>query len=214
MEVWATVGRFELEKPQYRIALDMDGVLADSHAVMADVTEEQFGFRLEPQDTYQWDAEKAMFHLSNGEVKLSGQEFLDLFDIVWARWREIPRMDTYAKGVIEELRDGGHSVHIVTYAKTDRQMDFKQNWLRQNIMPLLWVVNARKTVGWKYNMDYDVFIEDCPHIAVGAHQQGKIAILYDQPWNRGVDYRLIDFRVQNLNPVPFMVDNAQEARGG
>ena len=204
---------FELGRPPYRIALDMDGVLADSHTVMADVTEELHGYRLEPSTVYQWGAEKVMFHLSQGKVKLTGQEFLDLFDVIWARWRDIPPVDPYAKGVIEELRDDGHTVHIVTYAKTKEQMGFKAEWLAKNVMPSLWMVNSRELAGWKYEMDYDVFIEDCPHIAVGARQQGKIAILYDQPWNRGVDRRLIDFRVTSLNPVPYCIDKALASRG-
>ncbi len=203
---------FDTPEQPTRIALDMDGVLADSHVIMADVTEEKYGYRLEPSTVYQWGAEKVMFHLSGGKVKISGQEFLDLFDIVWSRWREIPVMDNYATSVIKELLSAGYIVDIVTYSKTREQMIHKGSWLARNVMPFLWMVNARDTAGWKYELDYDVFVEDCPHIAVGAFQRGRIAILYDQPWNRGVDSRLVSFRVQNLMPVPFMIKTALEDR--
>ncbi len=201
---------FDTPEQPIRIALDMDGVLASSHVIMENVIQERYGVSFPPEAAYQWDAEKSLFHLTG--VKMSGQEYLDLFDDVWKRWREIPMMDSYATTAIKELKDEGYTVHIVTYSKTHEQMIHKGEWLAKKVMPLLWMVNARDTAGWKYELDYDVFIEDCPHIAVGAFQRGRIAILYDQPWNRGVDSRLISFRVGNLMSVPFMIKNELEAR--
>ncbi len=185
-----------------RIALDIDGVLAETHEkVFADVVREHYGIEWNKEMAYQWGAEKAMYHFTG--LKLTGQEFLDLFDPAWERWRQIPITEPYAALLARDLAREGHIVHYVTYAKTDEQMGYKSSWIARNMAPdsPRFVINSRNEVGWKYEMDYDVFIEDCRHIAVGAFAAGKQAYLYDQPWNRGVGDRYITARIHSLEEL-------------
>lgn len=185
--------------PGLRIALDIDSVLAHTHKVMDLVVKDMFGVPFHSDAVYQWDSEKCLLHMYG--IKLTGQEYLALFDKVWSRWQEIPPTEPYARQVYWDLVNEGHEVDIVTYAKTDGQFDNKRKWL-SFIMGIglgsKRVINSRHSAGWKYEMDYDVFIEDCPHIAVGAWLRGKVSYLYDQPWNRGVSDNYITERIYTL----------------
>ncbi len=184
-----------------RIALDIDGVLADSQGIVNDIIFKLYGVHLPPDAWYQWDVEKALLHLTG--IKLTGQEFLDLFDPAWERWEQIPITEPYAALLARDLADEGHTVHYVTYAKTDRQMGYKSSWIAKNMAQgsPRFVINSRNVVGWKYEMDYDVFIEDCPHIAVGAFRLGKTSYLYDRLLNRGVEARYVTARIHSLEEL-------------
>jgi len=178
-----------------RVALDVDGVLADSYIVLSKVIKDKYNVTFLKEYAYQWDAEKCLKHLTG--IEITGQEFLSLFKLVWDRWDEIPRTEPDARIIVKLLQGNGHEVDVVTYA-VPGTLENKINWLKSNVEGDYRVVDARDASGWKYSLDYDVFIDDCPHVAVGAWKLGKLSILYDQPTNRGVPDSLIDVRITQL----------------
>jgi hypothetical protein len=144
-------------------------------------------------------------------LEISGKEFLDTFQDAWADWEQIPLKDSYAQEFIAGAKDLGYVVDIVTYAP-GTQLENKSKWLHKNlnsgtsavdISDSFTLINSSEHKRWKYYMDYDVFVDDCPHIAVGAKRLGKIGILYSQPWNAGVHDGLISRRVDNLEQALF-----------
>ena len=195
----------------FKIALDLDGVLADSHTVMRYILLEKYNIDVPSWMVYQWDAEKAIFHLTG--VKLDAREYLALFEDVWERLLDIKTTEPYVNHIARDLLEAGHDVHIVTYARTREQFLKKIAWVGENMKPGgLQCINAFDVAGWKYEMDYDVFVEDCPHIAVGAVRLGKIGVLYDRPWNRGVDGRSVTFKVDSLQPIGYLLSQVENLK--
>ncbi len=180
-----------------RVAVDLDSVLSDSMAVMADVTEDRFGFRWEGDYAYQWDAEKAMLHIFGH--RMTGKQYLDLFNAVWARRDDIEPTEAYVAVMYDDMLEYGLEPTILTYAKTKAQFESKKKWVAAEFSPEAPVVNSRDAAVWKHFLDYDVFLDDCPHIVAGAFVQGKVGIVYDQPWNRGlVEGVTCTFRAKSL----------------
>lgn len=186
-----------------KIALDIDSVLADPMPIVCDEIYKKYGVRFEKRMVYQWDTEKCVMHFTG--VKMSGKDFLDLFTPTWARWQEIKPLEPYARYVAMDLLASGWAdeLDIVTYAAPET-FEHKKLWVKKNIAASekFNVVNSAEYKGWKYSMPYDAFIDDCPHIVVGAQVAGRMGILVDQPWNRGVDDELIHARVKSLMELP------------
>ena len=42
----------------------------------------------------------------------------------------------------------------------------------------------------KYNLDYDVFIDDSPENVTKAYEKHKQCLLYNQPWNRDISNKI------------------------
>ncbi len=178
------------------LSLDIDSVLADTHVLMSRVVKEKWGVSWPHAAIYQWGAEKILRHLY--DIKLTGKQFLALFDSVWEHWDEIPMTEPFVQEVLPDLQEGGFEVEITTFAKTDMQFQHKLLWLSKWGLGDVPTINARDGAEWKWQLPYDIFVDDCPHIVVGAVAHGKIGILYDQPWNRGVSKPYMTERIESL----------------
>ena len=124
----------------------MDGVLADSHAVMQEILKEKYDIDVPSWMVYQWDAEKAIFHLTG--VRLDAREYLALFEDVWERLLDIKPTERYVNHIARDLIKAGHTVHIVTYAKTREQFLKKIAWVGLHMEPnMLQCINAYEVAG-------------------------------------------------------------------
>lgn len=154
-----------------RIALDVDGVLAD-------VIESWLSYNnkirpaISKSQISEWD-----FWRNHGINKF---DFYNELSICWRSWRDIPPTENDIAPATEQLSSLG-TVDIVTARDESTHNDVK-NWLR------LHKINFKNYVGVlegteKSRLDYDVFIDDSPLNAASMLKEGKSVILYSQPWN-------------------------------
>ena len=50
----------------------------------------------------------------------------------------------------------------------------------------------------KGNLPYDVFIDDSPYNIIDAAKRNKFSLIYDQPWNQGININQNIFRVNDI----------------
>lgn len=154
-----------------KIALDVDGVLADvikswlsySNKIRPAISKSQIS---------EWD-----FWRNHGINKF---DFYSELSTCWRSWKDIPPTESNIASATEQLSNLG-TVDIVTARDESTHNDVK-NWLK------LHKINFRNYVGVlegieKSRLDYDVFIDDSPLNAKSMLEEGKSVILYSQPWN-------------------------------
>ena len=143
-----------------KIAVDVEGVLADSHAVA----------RKEFDDDIlnSWG-------FPNKETE---NKFLNLLSNEWHNnWEDIDLVTEtapYGVKILNELYD----LDIVT-ARTDADEEIL-NWLDQNNIEYQGFVSTKT---YKERLGYDIYIDDNPHM-VG---EDITLFLHDQPWNSNVE---------------------------
>jgi len=171
-----------------RIALDVDGVLADMVATLLKVYEEETGIRIRREEVDSWD-----FWSKYG---ITRQHFVQLLVKTWSRWDEIKPTEEDLSEDVKQLNEIGH-VDILTQrpAKTIR---YVKEWLEQHDIRyrnFTWV--PLKTT--KANYQYDVFIDDSPRLAEELVKRNKPMLLYSQPWNASVNETKTLRRVKSLD---------------
>src|SRR6478609_4708516 len=164
-----------------RIALDVDGVLAD-------VIES-------------WLSYSNKIRPAISKSQISEFDFYNELSICWKSWESIPTTENNIAHATTQLSNLG-TVDIVTARDESTHNDVK-NWLK------LHKINFKNYVGVlegieKSRLDYDVFIDDSPLNAKSMLDEGKSVILYSQPWNTSFeDDRAI--RIHELkNAVPII----------
>lgn len=154
-----------------KIALDVDGVLADviaswllySNKIRPTIVKSQIS---------EWD-----FWQNHNINKF---DFYNELSICWKSWKNIPTTEDNLAHAVGQLANLG-TVDIVT-ARDESTHDDVKNWLK------LHKINFKNYVGVlegieKSQLDYDVFIDDSPLNAKNMLEKGKQVILYSQPWN-------------------------------
>jgi 5'(3')-deoxyribonucleotidase len=186
------------------LALDLDGVLANSAAVYLDILNTKYrdivmakyGREMKMSDLNKWGIYE--------EVLGSKEEERKVFKEAWRRWEDIPPAED---GLDEKVRRLGEFgiVYIVTVRHGIEDLRNVANWLveqgieAQGVLSVPWRVGRR---GGKAEYDFfNVFIDDAPHLAERAVAKGKIMIVRDQPWNRDLprDVERLVFRVRSLD---------------
>lgn len=161
-----------------KIALDVEGTLADVHTPFIKKYNGKYGTNYTIEDIKNYD-------LSGVEPSL--EEFLEETTLQWKEdWRNIPPTERNLSGKIWELWNlDGVSIDIVTSRKEcEEEME---KWLHTEEIPYSdFLVESEK-----YKLGYDFYIDDNPGLA------GKVGglILYHRPWNEDVDDRRILKRI-------------------
>lgn len=175
-----------------KIALDVDGVLAD-------VIESWLSYNNKVRPTIsksqisEWDFWK------NHDIDKF--DFYSELSTCWRSWKDIPPTENNIASATIQLSNLG-TVDIVTARDESTHNDVK-NWLK------LHNVNFKNYIGVlegieKSKLDYDVFIDDSPLNAKSMLENGKSVILYSQPWNISFDDKRA-FRIYELqNAVPII----------
>ena len=169
-----------------KIALDVDGVLAD-----VIVSWINYSNSIRP-------------HISKNQV--TDWEFWKKFDInpfdfyselsyCWKNWESLPPTEENLSSTTKSLSTLGQ-VDIVT-ARERSTDSFVKNWL--NFHDISYDNYVSVIDGpMKADLDYDVFIDDSPLNAVKFLENKKKVILYSQPWNMHISNNNLD-RITNLS---------------
>lgn len=171
-----------------RIALDLDGVLADSIRLWLKLWNKRTGQNLIYEEIVEWD-----FWRSLG---LSEGEFMRLLNEVWRMWKMIPPTEPNIGDEITKLNSLG-KIDIVT-ARPRGTEKYVLKWLEMHKIQYseyIWVRSGKI----KPKLGYDVFIDDSPLIVNGCTFYRKRLLLYDRPWNRGIEDNLYVRRIKSLS---------------
>lgn len=159
-----------------KIAVDVDGVLADAIVVWLDIYNADHHNSLEKKDVKGWD----FF----GTLNIDRKEFDRIFELAWKNWRAIPLCEAMLDQKVKELSKVG-DISIVTARSTTSIPNVKA-WLRDKKI----FYNEMVVVDYgplKSTLDYDIFIDDSPLNAKDIAKSGKLVLLYDQPWNQDLE---------------------------
>jgi hypothetical protein len=169
-----------------KIALDVDGVLAD---VIQSWLNYNNSIRQEisKQEISEWDFWK--------KFKINRYDFYAELSSCWKNWMSVPPTETNLSLTTKNLSKIGQ-VDIVT-ARERSTDSFVKNWLSYHAISYDNYVSVIDGP-MKADLDYDVFIDDSPLNALKIIQQKKKIILYSQPWNQHILEDQIH-RVSNLS---------------
>lgn len=171
-----------------KIALDVDGVLADvivSWLLHNNKTRK----RLTKNQLTDWDFWKSH--------NIDRYDFYNELSLCWKNWRTIPATEKDLSDTTKKLSEFG-SVDIVT-AREKATSDFVKQWL--DFYDISFDNYVSVTDGrLKADLDYDLFIDDSPLNVQKFLQKNKSTILYSQPWNAHIsDPKVI--RISSLKEI-------------
>ncbi|QDI88822.1 hypothetical protein Nisw_04450 [Candidatus Nitrosopumilus sp. SW] len=171
-----------------KIALDVDGVLAD---VIQSWLNYNNSIRREIQkhEITDWNFWK--------KFKINRYDFYSELSSCWKNWTSIPPTEENLSSVTKNLSDIGQ-VDIVT-ARERSTDSFVKNWLEYHDISYDNYVSVIDGP-MKADLDYDVFIDDSPLNALKFLENNKSVILYSQPWNQHLTENNI-YRISNLSEV-------------
>lgn len=169
-----------------KIALDLDGVLADSISEWLAIWNELKGSSLTLEDVKCWDFWK--------ELGITSSEFHRIFYRAWKNWQLIQPTEPDLISKVAMLEELGKVDIVTSRPKNTRKYVLK--WLEKFGLGGKNVVFVTSN---KSELDYDVYIDDSPINAEEIAAAGKYVALYDRPWNRHVKDTDRIKRIMNLN---------------
>ncbi len=157
-----------------KIALDVDGVLADvieswliySNKIRSSISKDEIT---------NWDFWK--------KFKINRYDFYEELSTCWKNWNTIPPTEDNLSVITENLSNFGQ-VDIVTARELSTD-SFVKNWLNQHDITYQNYVSVIDGT-MKADLDYDVFIDDSPLNAIKFLEREKNVLLYSQPWNQSI----------------------------
>ena len=171
-----------------RIALDLDGVLADTMRLWLKLWNRRTGQELSYDDLIEWDFWK--------NLGISEAEFMEVMNEAWRMWKSLPPTEPNLSEKVSKLKTLGR-IDIVT-ARPRETEKYALKWLEEHGVfydSYVWVRSSRV----KSKLDYDVFIDDSPRIVDGCVMRRKMLLLYDRPWNRNISENRFVRRIRSLS---------------
>ncbi|MDH5657912.1 MAG: hypothetical protein OEY17_01005 [Nitrosopumilus sp.] len=171
-----------------KIALDVDGVLADvikSWLIYSNTIRPKIS-KHEITDWEFWQ-----------KFQINRFDFYAELNSCWKHWDLIPPTEENLSTTTRNLSNLGQ-VDIVT-AREKSTDSFVKNWLTHHNISYdnyISVIDGPM----KADLDYDVFIDDSPLNAAKFLKRNKTVILYSQPWNEYMSNDRIH-RITNLSEV-------------
>jgi uncharacterized HAD superfamily protein len=178
-----------------KIAVDLDGVLAEAMIGWCELYNQRHGQSLSFEDIRAWNVWKI--------VKIQRDEFFRILDDAWLQWERIPATEEDVGEQVKLLREFG-SVDVVT-GRSARTVASAKEWLNAHSVPYDRFVRTESTLA-KIRLDYDVFVDDSPTLMqLIASKSMALGILYTRPWNRDARIPTVVRRVSRWAEVPPIV---------
>jgi 5'(3')-deoxyribonucleotidase len=175
-----------------RIAVDLDGVLADTITEFCRILNKRKSTNYTAEDIVKWKAWEI--------TGLTRNEFLQTLDQAWFEWKKILPTEHNLGDKVGRLKSFG-KVDVVT-ARSRNTISEAISWLREHGVPLDDFVRTESTRA-KAELAYDVFIDDSVDLMqLLASRLDGWGIMYTQPWNRGVGPMPRIFRAEHWDTIP------------
>ena len=168
-----------------KIALDVDGVLADVIVSWINYSN-SIRSKISKHEITDWEFWK--------KFQINQFDFYAELSACWKNWNMIPPTEENLSSVTKSLSSLGQ-VDIVT-AREKSTDSFVKSWLIHHDISYDNYVSVIDGP-MKADLNYDIFIDDSPLNAVKFLKNGKKVILYSQPWNHHISENQIH-RVSNL----------------
>jgi len=184
-----------------RIALDLDGVLADIIRPVCTLLNARYSTHLTPEQYDKWNAWEI--------TKISKNEFLRTLDEAWFNWESIPPVED---NMAEKIATLNGRIDIVT-GRTEATVPFAKEWLRTQEIAYDKFVRVESTAA-KADLQYDVFIDDSAHLMtlIAARLFG-CGVLYEQPWNRTAASMTRIYKVKRWSEIPPLLNRMSRGQG-
>ena len=182
-----------------KIAVDLDGVLAESMLVWCERANKEFGTRLKMDDLDSWSSWK--------KFSISKDDFYRILDESWDEWQEIPPTEPEIAEKVARIEKFG-SLDIVT-GRSKRTVEAARSWVGSQKVQYRSFV---RVLGWrdKILLDYDVYIDDAPDLMPLISRSPRAwGVLYDRPWNRGVGDMPKVLKAKTWRQVPALLKRIQ-----
>ncbi len=192
----------ESRSEKLKIAVDLDGVLAETMVAWCRKANEELGTHLTIEDLDTWASWK--------KVGISKDDFYRILDETWETWEEIPSTETNIAEKVAKIESTG-SVDIVT-GRSKRTVEAARNWLADQGVRYRRFV---RVLGWrdKVFLNYDVYIDDAPELMpLVSRSPTAWGILYDRPWNRDVPDMPKVHKAKSWSQVPALLEKIQAHR--
>ncbi len=179
-------------RDKLRIAVDLDGVLAETMEAWCKKVNETFGTRLTLEDLDTWTSWR--------KVGITKDQFFQILDGVWDAWEDIPPTEPGLTEKVRKVEKLG-SLDIVT-GRSKKTVEAAKEWLSHYMIPYQRFVRVS---GWrdKVFLNYDVYIDDAPELMPLISRNPLMrGILYERPWNRDVGDIPRVFKVASWTRIP------------
>ncbi len=132
--------------------------------------------------------------------------FEEVFDDAWKEWQAIDETEIGLKENIDEIKDFGKT--DLETARNKKTMDDVMRWLEMTKITFDGIVVVDENY-LKGNLDYDIFIDDSPIQVMEIANLDKVALIYDQPWNRHISSSNNLIRIKNFTEVISYIKNSK-----
>ena len=187
-----------LNSRKKRVAVDIDGTLADVMPIWVKVYNEEYSKKLDYRSIKKW----AFW----SDLGISTREFFRIFSKAWSRWEEIKPME---ENVAEKMKILHQLclVDVVT-GRTEDTLGYVKKWLEKHKISFNRFVAVSS---WKYklHLPYEFYIDDSPDLARLAERRKKIVLLYNQPWNTEIKEGAWVKRINNLSEAIEFLSSTQ-----
>lgn len=186
-----------------KIAVDLDGVLAESMFVWCELANKEFGTRLRMEDLDSWSSWK--------KFAISKDDFYRILDESWGEWQKIPPTEPELAEKVARIEKFG-DLDIVT-GRSKRTVDAARSWVDDQKVRYRRFV---RVLGWrdKILLDYDAYIDDAPDLMPLISQSpGSWGVLYERPWNKNVGDMSKVLKAKSWRQVPELLKRVQQAKG-
>ncbi len=174
-----------------RIAVDLDGVLADTMVTFCTILNKRYSANFTPSSFVRWNAWEI--------AHISKDEFFRTLDEAWFSWRDIPPIEADISEEVPLIRRFG-TIDVVTGRSQDTIQPAKA-WLKEHRILYNEFVRTESTVA-KAELSYDVFIDDSAELMGRLSSDNRQGILYTQPWNKSASNIPGIFRVDRWAQIP------------
>ena len=187
-------------RDRLKIAVDLDGVLAESMLVWCERANREFGTHLNMEDLDSWS--------SWSRFGISKDDFYRLLDESWIDWEQVPPTEPGVADKVARIEKFG-DIDIVT-GRSKGTEEAAKSWVENQKVRYRHFV---RVAGWrdKIHLNYDVYIDDAPDLMpLVSHSPTAWAILYDRPWNRDVPRMRKVLKAERWRQIPGLLKKIQE----
>ncbi len=163
-------------RAKLKIAVDLDGVLAESMLVWCEKANKEFSLHMTMEDLDSWSSWK--------RFPISRDDFYRILDKSWDEWMTIPATEPEIAERVAKIEKFG-DLDIVT-GRSKSTVEAAKHWVDNHKIRYRRFV---RVLGWrdKILLDYDVYIDDAPDLMpLISRSPTAWGILYERPWNRSV----------------------------
>jgi 5'(3')-deoxyribonucleotidase len=188
-----------VSRNRLKIAVDLDGVLAESMQVWCQKANEEFDLSLKMEDLDSWSSWK--------KFGISKDDFYRILDESWQDWKRVPPTEPGIANKVARIGKFGDVDVVTGRSKTTEQAAI--NWVQHQKIRYRHFV---RVAGWRDKpiLNYDVYIDDAPDLMpLVSHSPLSWAILYDRPWNRSVPNMPKVLRAESWKRVPGVMRQIQ-----